>query len=102
DCPGGTPPGIGSLDQKKNFNANCIRRGSRAWVTWPNCEPSEVLPSGVKNCVWLKRLKNSARKSRCFVSDNGMVFRMAKSVWLMCGPQQMVRLAVPSVPNNDG
>ncbi len=67
-------------------------------LTWPNCVPSEVLPSGLKNCVWLKMLKNSARKSTCLVSDSGMVFRIAKSVLLMCGPQQIVRGHCPKFP----
>src|SRR5437773_7400744 len=79
------------LNQKKNFNANCTRRGSRTCVICPNCAPSEKLPSGLKNCVWLKMLKNSARKSTCVLSEVANVFRTAKSVWLWCGPQQMVR-----------
>src|SRR6202040_1658240 len=82
--------------------ANCIRRGSRDCPTWPNCCPSEVFPSGLKNCVWLKILNNSARKSTRLVSDSEMVFRIAKSVLLTWGPQQIVRLALPRVPNSDG
>ena len=54
------------------------QRGSRACGTWPNVV-SQKFPSGLKNCVWLNRLKISARNWKYLFSDNAILFENVMS-----------------------
>src|SRR3954453_1266911 len=84
--------------QNEYFNANCIWRGDLARFTLPKSVPSVMLPSGFRNWVVLKRLKNSARNSIAWLSLTLVTFWIEKSKFLIPAPQQIDRFAVPSVP----
>src|SRR5712692_3514922 len=58
--------------------------------------PAEL---GVPNCVWLKRLKNSARKFKpMFSQGRANCLMTEKSVFTKSGPDSGVREAFPSSP----
>ena len=80
-----------------NFMLNCPMRGSRALVTTPKL-PLLKLPLGLLNCVWLNKLKNSARNSSAIDSVMRVSFCSAKSVLKMPGPWKNRRLDVPKRP----
>ena len=71
----------------------------------PNCEALKVAPvpppkaDGVSNCAWLKRLKNSARKSNPIFSHGSAKRLMTeKSVFTKPGPDIGAREVVPNSP----
>src|ERR1700693_5641537 len=72
----------------------------------PNCEPgcdpdadeSEMSEPGDPNCAWLKRLKNSARKSSPTLSVRTNRLMREKSVFTKSGPESGLRFAVPNSP----
>jgi hypothetical protein len=49
--------------QKRNFNANCMSRGSPDSVEMRPNEPLEAFLSGSPNCAWLNALNTSQRSS---------------------------------------
>ncbi len=61
-------------------------------------EESLMFPLGFVNCVWLKMLKNSNRRSKARFSLITVCFSRPKSVLLNPGPWKKRRLAVPNVP----
>src|SRR5882724_1257635 len=70
----------------------------------PNCElgccptPAAKSSRGKPNCAWLKRLKNSARKSSPTRSVTTNVLMNERSVFTKLGPEIGAREAFPSPP----
>src|SRR6266699_4212190 len=85
--------------QNASFSANCTRRGLLTVAfTTPHVVGELKSPPGFANCAWLKRLKNSARKSKRIVSRIGKCLITEKSVFTKSGPETGARLAFPSSP----
>src|ERR1700732_4757397 len=60
--------------------------------------PAAKSAPGNPNCAWLKRLKNSARKSRPMRSVNRKRLINEKSVFTKFGPETGAREAFPRPP----
>ena len=79
--------------------------GSRALLVTPKPfeplgAPALISPFGFSNWVWLKRLKNSTRKSKPTRSVICVVLIRAISVWFSPGPCRKRRRALPPVPTS--
>ena len=84
-------------NHQKNLTLNCPIRGARVLLIIPNDE-SLMFPPGFVNCVWLKMLKNSIRRSKARFSLIVVCFKRPKSVLLNPGPWKKRRLTFPNVP----
>ena len=76
-------------------------RGELAAVTLPNVALL-TLPSGRRNCAWLKALNSSVRNSRFIPSLIAVSFSSAMSQLFKPGPEKNRRLAFPNVPMVSG
>ena len=95
---GDTPLPAIARYQNRNRIASWLIRGSRAEVTCPKAAaPNDVFTPA--NCVWLKRLKNSARN--CTATRSVIAVRLMNetSQLLIPGARNSPRPALPNVPN---
>src|SRR5213080_530306 len=99
ECPGGEAA-RGQLEEKLHCKLYKPRVPNLRDL--PKMRPVRNIAVRIEELRMVEDVEELSPESTWVFSVIGMVLRIAQSVLLRCGPQQIVRFVFPSVPKRDG